>query len=54
MSAGDRDLAAAHALGALPLEEDVAVEEDLARNAVLAAEVEEYRGRDGNLWKRVN
>jgi anti-sigma-K factor RskA len=43
MSAGDRDLAAAHALGAPPIEEDVAVEEDLARNAVLASEVEEYR-----------
>ena len=44
MSAGDRDLAATHALGALPPDEEAAVEEELARNAVLASEVEEYRG----------
>ena len=44
MSAGDRDLAATHALGALPPDEEATVEEELARNAVLASEVEEYRG----------
>lgn len=44
MSTGDRDLAATHALGALPFEEDATVEDDLARNTVLASEVEEYRG----------
>ena len=43
MSVGDRDMAATHALGSLPLEEGAAVEEDLTRNAVLASEVEEYR-----------
>ncbi len=44
MTAGDRDLAATYALGALPFEEEVTVEADLARNVVLASEVEEYRG----------
>ena len=44
MSAGDRDLAATHALGALPPDEEATVEQELARNAVLASEVEEYRG----------
>ena len=43
MSVGDRDLAATHALGALPPDEEAMVEEDLAGNAVLASEVEEYR-----------
>ena len=43
MSVGDRDLAAAHALGALPPEENATVKDDLTRNAVLASEVEEYR-----------
>ena len=44
MSAGDRDLAATHALGALPPDEEATVEQELARNASLAAQVEEYRG----------
>src|SRR4051794_6320931 len=43
MTSGDRDLAATHALGALPLEDNLAVEEELAGNAALATEVEEYR-----------
>jgi anti-sigma-K factor RskA len=43
MSVGDRDRAATHALGALRPAEEAAVEEDLARDAVLATEVEEYR-----------
>jgi anti-sigma-K factor RskA len=43
MSAGDRDLAATHALGALSPAEESTLEQDLGRNAVLATEVEEYR-----------
>jgi anti-sigma-K factor RskA len=43
MNAHDRDLAATHALGALPPEESRALEEDLGANAALASEVEEYR-----------
>ena len=44
MSVGDRDLAAAHALGALPPGEEARLEEDLVQNSLLASEVEKYRG----------
>ncbi len=43
MNADDRDLAATHALGALPPDDSMALEEDLGENAALASEVEEYR-----------
>ena len=43
MSVGDRDTAAAGALGALSFNEESRLKEDKAQNSVLAAEVEEYR-----------
>ena len=43
MSGGDLDRAAGAALGALPPVEAARLEEELAKNALLATEVEEYR-----------
>ena len=43
MSGGDRGPGRGAALGALPPDEAAKLEEELAKNAVLATEVEEYR-----------